>query len=169
MCSWTATSVVDFHNRRGSPVYSAAMNMSKAFDMELFSTLRERKINSIFLRLLAFIYSNQQCNVKWNGRLSFNFSVRNGVRQGAVSSAILFAVYINDLLILLRKSRLGCHIDGFFFRAIIFADDIFLMSASRSGLQQMVNICTELASSKNLKFGTNTNPEKSKTKCLIFS
>ena len=32
----------------------------------------------------------------------------------------------------------------------------------------MVNVCSEFAQKKNLKFGTNTNPEKSKTKCIAF-
>ena len=32
----------------------------------------------------------------------------------------------------------------------------------------MVNICYNYVSSRNLKFGTNSNPEKSKTKCMIF-
>ena len=93
----------------------------------------------------------------------------NGVRQGAVSSAILFAIYIDDLLNLLEKSQFGCHIQGEFFGAFIFADDIFLLSASRSGLQSLVDICHDFASKKNLKFGTNPIPSKSKTKCIIFS
>ena len=33
----------------------------------------------------------------------------------------------------------------------------------------MVNICHDFASSRNLKFSTNLNLDKSKTKCLIFS
>ena len=52
---------------------------------------------------------------------------------------------------------------------MIFADDIMLLSASRSGLQTMVDLCQEFAAGKNLKFGTNADPEKSKTKCIVFS
>ena len=33
----------------------------------------------------------------------------------------------------------------------------------------MVDICQEFATRRNLKFSNNENPEKSKTKCLIFS
>ena len=33
----------------------------------------------------------------------------------------------------------------------------------------MVDICSNFATRKNLKFSTNINPDKSKTKCLIFS
>ena len=97
------------------------------------------------------------------------FHVSNGVLQGAVSSAILFVVYIDELLDLRKKSRLGCHIDSVFVGAFVFADDILLLSASRAGLQSLINICNDFASNRNLKFGTHENPSKSKTKCIVFS
>ena len=173
MCTWTVTSIIDYYNRKGRPLYGCAMDMAKAFDMvewgELFTTLRDRKVHPIYLRLMMFIYKNQQCDVKWAGRFSFRFSVSNGVRQGAVSSAILFSIYINELFVILRKAGFGCHINGLFLGCFGYADDLFLLAASRSGLQTMVNICQNFASSKNLKFSTHENPDKSKTKCLIFS
>ena len=173
MCSWTVTAVVDHFNRSGSAVYGAAMDMSKAFDLvewsELFFTLLDRDVEPIFLRLILYIYMNQMCDVKWGDKYSTRFAVSNGVRQGAVSSAILFAVYIDKLLDILRSSGLGCHIHGVFLGAMVFADDIMLLSATRSGLQSMVDLCHEFAASKNLKFGTNSDPEKSKTKCIVFS
>ena len=173
MCSWTATAVIEHFNRNGTAVYGAAMDMSKAFDLvewsKLFKTLVERKVDPIYLRLMLYIYSNQQCDVKWSEQHSHRFSVKNGVRQGAVSSAILFAVYINELLALLRQARLGCHVQGVFYGALVFADDILLLSSSRSGLQAMVDICYGFAARRNLKFGTNSDPEKSKTKCIVFS
>ena len=107
--------------------------------------------------------------VKWNGAESNKFSVSNGVRQGAISSAILFSVYIEDLIKLLKKSRLGCAIDDVYFGVFVYADDILLLSASRMGLQAMVNICDKYTADRNLKFGTNPNPKKSKTKCIAFS
>ena len=149
------------------------MDMSKAFDMvewvSLFDRLIEKKVNFIILRLMLYIYENQSCSVKWSGETSSQFNVSNGVRQGAISSAILFAIYIDELLDILKASRLGCHIDGVFLGAFIFADDILLLSASRPGLQSLVNICHNFASKRNLKFGTNPNPLKSKTKCIVFS
>ena len=33
----------------------------------------------------------------------------------------------------------------------------------------MINVCSEFAGRKNLKFGTNADPVKSKTKCIVFS
>ena len=173
VCSWAVTSVVDYFNTTGTTVYGAAMDMSKAFDMvewcELFRTLLDKDVECVFLRLMLFIYTHQKCSVKWCGESSASFSVSNGVRQGAVSSAVLFAVYIDGLLKILEESRFGCYIQGVFFGAFIFADDIFLLSASRTGLQALVDISHEFVSLKNLAFGTNPIASKSKTKCIIFS
>ena len=173
MCTWTASAVIDYFNSRGSVVYGCAMDLSKAFDMvnwkELFLILRRRGVDPIFLRVLIFIYRNQKCNVKWNSSYSQHFSVRNGVRQGAVSSPILFSVYINDLLLLLKQAGLGCHVGTFFLGCLGYADDLLLLSASRSGLQAMVNICENFMRKKNLKFSTHPDAAKSKTKCIVFS
>ena len=38
-----------------------------------------------------------------------------------------------------------------------------------SGLQSMINKCSDFMKLKKLKFSTNVNPSKSKTKCVIFS
>ena len=149
------------------------MDLSKAFNMvdwkELFLILKKRAVNPIFLRVLLFIYRNQQCNVKWNSSYSSLFPVRNCVRQGAVSSPILFSVYINDLIVILREAGFGCHVGTFFVGCLGYADDLLLLSASRSGLQVMVNMCQKFTSKKNLKFSTNPDESKSKTKCIVFS
>ena len=135
----------------------------------LFERLLARNVHSILLRLMLYIYENQTCSVKWAGETSSQFTVSNGVRQSAVSSAILFAIYIDELLIILKDSRLGCYIDGVFVGAFVFADDILLLSASRPGLQSLVDKCQKFASQRNLKFGTSPNQQKSKTKCIVFS
>ena len=43
------------------------------------------------------------------------------------------------------------------------------MEHSFSLMTALVNICFDFAAMKNLKFGTNPVPSKSKTKCIIFS
>ena len=173
MCSWVATAVIDHYNRQGAVVYGCAMDLSKAFDLvewfELFKVLDARNVSPVYLRILLYIYTNQCCDVKWNGALSDRFQVRNGVRQGAVSSPILFSVYINDLFLALRRSGLGCRMNGIFYGCLGYADDLLLVSASRSGLQSMVDMCADFAKKKNLKFSTNPDPIKSKTKGIIFS
>ena len=93
MCSWAVTSVIDHFLSNGRNVFGCAMDLSKAFDMvewtELFTSLVKRGVHPIFLRVLLYVYKNQQCDVKWAGKYSHRFAVSNGVRQGAVSSPLL--------------------------------------------------------------------------------
>ena len=149
------------------------MDQSKAFDLvewsSLFRLLRDKGVPPIFIRVLIFIYSNQHCDVMWNSTYSDRFKVSNGVRQGAVSSPLLFSIYIDGLISLLRKSGLGCQVDSFYYGVLGYADDLLLLSASRSGLQAMVKICERFAKTRKLKFSTHVNPAKSKTKCVIFT
>ena len=173
MCSWLATSVIEHYNKQGRVVYSCFMDLSKAFDMvewvELFRVLKAKKVSPVFLRVLLQVYSNQSCNVKWNESLSMCFKVSNGVRQGAVSSPLLFSLYIDKLFTVLRESGFGCRLNNQFYGCLGYADDLLILSASRSGLQTMIDKCSEFMNQKSLKFSTNANPEKSKTKCVIFS
>ena len=173
-CSLAVKTVVDhFTNRKKVPLFGAAMDMSKAFDKcdwkELFPSLLKRKSDPLFLRVIFFIYKEQVCIVCWNGSFSFSFKISNSVRQGMFSSAFFFIVYINELITIIKRSRIGCYIDSVCVAIFIFADDIFLLSANRSGLQTLVTLCEDFARERNLSFGTNPDPSKSKTKCIIFS
>ena len=129
-----------------------------------------RGVNSTStIKVLKFIYSNQKCNVRWGNAFSNTFNVQNGVRQGAVSSPVLFFIYIDKVIKLLRCSTLGCQIQCVYMGIWEYADDISLLSHSRTGLQEMVKICQHFVKATKLKFSTNIWIEKCKTKCLIFS
>ena len=86
-----------------------------------------------------------------------------------MTSAIFFNVFMDRLIKNLRKEDFGCHVLGEFVGVFIYADDIFLLSPSRPGLQAMVDNCSKFAKENSLKFSTNPNPKLSKTKCIIFS
>ena len=54
------------------------------------------------------MYMLQSAKVRWEDDESDTFKIKNGVKQGAVLSAILFCVYINDLIREMRENRDGC-------------------------------------------------------------
>ena len=92
------------------------MDLSKAFDFiefcKLFSKLRERKVAPIFLRVIAYIYSKQYCDVRWKTSFSYRFPISNGCRQGAISSPLFFNLYVNTLILQLESIGIGCKIGG---------------------------------------------------------
>ena len=89
-------------------------------------------------------------------------------KQGDVLSAILFCVYIDDLISQLRRNRTGCWFNGDYVGVIVYADDIVLLSPTLDGLQEMIHTCSTYAKNHNLSFSTHDNPRKSKTKCMAF-
>ena len=90
--------------------------------------------------------------------------MKNGVKQGAVLSAILYCVYMNGLFELMRKRKTGCWVEGNFLGMIGYADDNFLLYPTLDGLQEMLKTCEDYAKEHNLYFSTDPNPKKSKTK-----
>jgi len=149
MCSWAVSTVVDYYNRAGRTVFSCAMDLSKAFDLvawdKMFPELVDRGISPLVLRCLIYVYVNQTCKFRWGTAVSHSFPVTNGVRQGAVSSPILFCIYINNLIRILRNSTLGCQLQGVYLGIWVYADDVILLAPSRTALQEMVKICESFA------------------------
>ena len=74
----------------------------------------------------------------------------NGVKHGSVLSAILFIIYIDRLLILLRDSGVGCKINNCYTGAISYADDITLSCPSI----WMLDICNKFAAEHYLIFNS---------------
>ena len=107
-------------------------------------------------------------NVKWGNEISDFFKIRNGVKQGAVLSAVLYCVYTNGLFEELRRLNLGCCIGQNYVGIIGYADDLFLMCPTLDGLQKMLKVCESYAESHNLCFSTDPSPMRSKTKCMAF-
>ena len=173
-CTWAVQETISYYLSRGSSVYSCLLDFSKAFDKvnfeELFYKLSGRDFPPIVLRLLIHVYLNQSCFVRWNSKRSEEyFVVKNGVRQGAILSPSLFCVYLDSLFVKLRECGLGCHIGGVFVGAFGYADDVIILAPSRLALQKMLDICENFAIEHSMQFSTDSNPSKSKTKCILFS
>ena len=55
-------------------------------------------------------------------------------------SPLLFSVYINDVITKLKESKCGCSISSEYAGCLMYANDLVLVSASLSLLQDMLNI-----------------------------
>ena len=87
----------------------------------------------------------------------------NGVKQGAVISAPLFALYINPQLENFQKCKKGCYIGHLCANAFGYADDVVLLSPTCTALRAMISICEKMSYEYKLQF----NPDK--CTLLIFS
>ena len=130
-CASIVTETINYYINNESDVYMCCIDASKAFDrvnlVVLFNKLRKRNICPLYLRFLMNNYCNQTMMVRWNDTLSEKFTVSNGVKQGGVLSPILFSLYLDSLIDELRSLNVGCHVNGLFVGAVVYADDITLL------------------------------------------
>ena len=172
MCTWMVIETVGYFLRNGSEVFTCQTDMSKAFDMVkhslLFRKLLNKGISRIFLRLYIFIYMFQYANVRWDGFYSSIFSLCNGVRQGAILSGILYCFYVNEIFEILRKKSIGCWINFNFMGMLGYSDDNWILAPTIDCLQEMLNTVENFCNDHNLKFSTDPDPLKCKTKCIAF-
>ena len=163
MCTYAVLKTVDYFLRHNSEVFMCTMDMTKAFDMtvhsKLFSKMFKAGLNAVFLRLLVFIYTEQFANVRWNGEISSTFTMHNGVRQGAVLSALAYCFYCEELFSLLERKRSGCWVNGFYLGLLGYSDDNICLVPSLSALQDMLETGEEFAAEHNLKFSTDVNQD----------
>ena len=163
---YTLRSTVDHFNKRGSDAFVAFLDCSKAFDrishFGLFIKLMERNVPLCLLLLIIYWHIGMTCRVKWGDSISDIFDVPMGTKQGGISSPGYFSLYINDLIVILRKHGLGCHVINYFIGCVLFADDLALLAPSRAALQQMIDIASSFCS----KFCLTFNVKKSKI--IIF-
>ena len=75
---------------------------------------------------------------------------------------------MDDLIMKLRRSGVGCHIGGVFCGVTGYADDLLLLAPSRSAMETMLRICEDYAEENNLEFSTDPDPVKSKSKCIFM-
>ena len=167
MCTTIMKETVQHYWHGKSSVYACFVDATKAFDLvsfsKLFLLLLERGLPIPFLRVLLDTYKRQTVSVTWNSVKSDIFNVKNGVRQGAILSAVLFTVYIDELLLRLQKQQIGCHIDGLYVGALAYADDVTLLCPSLDGLKQMLLTLEQFGLEFKMKFNPN------KTKCMKFA
>ena len=85
----------------------------------LFIKLIKRNCPIVFINILDCWYSKIFACVKWGECLSSFVKLKTGTRQGGVISPALFSVFIDDVLIKLDKSGLGCRIRNICFNAFM--------------------------------------------------
>ena len=167
LCSFLVAETISYYRSKGSNVYMLSLDATKAFDRvqysKLFKKLIDKEICPLVIRFIMNSYLVSKSLVKWNDTISKPFNLNNGVKQGAVLSAPLFTLYIDDLLYQLNISKKGCHIGQMGANVFGYADDIVILSPSYTALKSLIDICEKYAKEHMIKF----NPDK--CTLLIFS
>ena len=84
-----------------------------------------------------------------------SFTVKNGVKQGAVISPVLFCIYIDTLLFNLEINGLGHFIGKMCVGALAYADDIVLIAPTSRAKRRMLSTYDSLADNFSIVLNAN--------------
>ena len=156
---FTLKTVTEHYVNSGSTVNLCALDIAKAFDRvdhyALLKLLMDRQVSKNFIEVLHDWLTKCYVCVRWGGAFSFWFGILAGVRQGGCLSPILFAIYMDVLIVRLKASGYGCQLYGVYFGCLLYADDIMLLSHSLSAMRCMLQICDDFATEYDIRFNTN--------------
>jgi uncharacterized protein YacL (UPF0231 family) len=147
-------------------LYAAFIDFRKAFD----SVVREKLWNILskngikndnkMYKAIVSMYRVVKARVRVGGDLTEFFMCPRGVKQGEITSPVLFSLFIEELANEIRqRGRHGIQLMPDLIEVLIlmFADDVILLSNTVCGLQTQLNILHETAN----KLGLVVNLEKS--------
>ena len=125
-----------------------------------FVKLAQKDFDISVIILLKTYYDKLSSRVKVNGRLSDQFKLNRGVKQGGILSPFLFNLFIDDLILECVESKLGAKFFEIILCIIAYCDDICLLSPNLEDLQKLLYICE--------RFGREWALEFNLAKCLFI-
>ena len=112
MTSCTLELIIESNTCQKHTTYVALLDAEKAFDKVwhdgLFHKLDNTNIDPSHTcnALLRSLYSDLESQVFWDGKASESIPILQGVRQGGVLSPLLYNVFIDGLIKLLKEKNL---------------------------------------------------------------
>ena len=91
--------------------------------------------------------------MKVEDRLSEEFSVGMGLRQGCVLSPLLFSLYINGVVTRLHDGKCGVQCGGDMVPGLLFANDTPLVASDKEGLEKSFDVLVKWCEEWGAKSG----------------
>lgn len=159
---FTLLSMIQRHLLRNRKLYVAFIDFRKAFDFishcKLWPILYKTGIRGKMLQTIQSMYNIVKARVRNGSNLTDAFFCRKGLKQGEITSPLLFSLFINELAMdIIKYGRHGVQLlpDLVELFILLFADDIVLLSDTIVGLQNQLNVlarnCAELDLHVNLE------------------
>ncbi|GBB85657.1 hypothetical protein RclHR1_12140006 [Rhizophagus clarus] len=170
----TLESIIHDANHNNSPLWILSQDISKAFDSVNLTMLKfvlERiRLPALAITLILSFFMNRSNRVFTAYGETSSYQVCIGIDQGEVISPLLWVIYIDPLLTVLKTEMLDPYIlrpptlssnmtnsiPDIFINNLIFMNDSTLISSSKAGLEHMLSITEEFYALNN----TSANHQK---------
>ncbi|GBC33790.2 RNA-directed DNA polymerase from mobile element jockey-like [Rhizophagus irregularis DAOM 181602=DAOM 197198] len=145
-----------------SPLWILSQDISKAFDSVDLKMLRfaldRIKLPASATKFILSLFMKRSNRVFTAHGTTSSYRVRIGIDQGEVISPLLWVIYIDPLLTVLKKEMMDPYTlhapsltnpsaqtnsDGLRINNLVFMDDSTLISSSKSGMESMLSITEE--------------------------
>jgi len=147
MTSFALRESLLYCRENSSKVYLCYLDGKQAFDHVwhpgLLHKLIQIGVDDTTLLTLRAMYKGSLSQVRYQGQLSETFTVQQGTKQGGKRSPLMYLVYINGLIKELVASGYGMCIYDQNICSLTVADDMVLVSLSKSSMDAMLNMCWE--------------------------
>ncbi|CAF0708862.1 unnamed protein product [Brachionus calyciflorus] len=144
---WTLKQAIEISKRIKRCTYVCSLDASKDFDKVnrtiLWKQLIQNKISPYVILSLINYYNDSFLLVNNNYSYSMSFKSTTGVKQGGKCSPKLFSIYLEPLLDIISQTETGILIDKIKIDIIAYADDILLVSSTKSSLQKCLDLVTK--------------------------
>ncbi len=142
-------------NHQKTKLHLAFVDLRKAYDRVwregLWKCLEARGIKGKSNRIIQSLYEGHKRKVSTIGGPTDWIDCGVGVKQGCVLSPILFAIYVAEIGKLYGEEEHPMEIGGTPVPAMLFADDLVLISKSKIGLEKMVDKTQKFMREKKLE------------------
>ena len=148
--------VIEKAGSSSKPLCAAFVDFKKAYDTVdrtlLWKSLEKLGMHGPILDVLQQMYSSVHMCVKVDGKIGASFASEVGVKQGDPLSPLLFGLYIDRFVTFLRSrvpdGDVKCGRD--ILQAILYADDLVLLSYDPQILQQYLQVLAEFCEATGL-------------------
>ena len=148
-------------------LYVVFIDFKKAYDTVnrglLIKRLQILGINGIFMRNIMAMYSKTEYSIKLKGGYTRAINSNLGLKQGCPLSPMLFNLYIDDIKDIFDEKCEPITIHDTKINYFLYADDLVIVSESRTGLQKCIDNVFDFAKTKHLTISV----KKSKT--MVFN
>jgi len=157
--SWILRTVLENQEFLGTNTFVAFLDITKAYDtvplQALLCSFIDGGLPSWFIAFARDWVTGHK-RILRVGNNKVHLDVLRGVPQGSVLAPLMFNIFIDSLL--RRLENMGCRMNAKWVGALLYADDIALISSDASEIQRMIDVCV----SWSKEFGMQFSCDKSK-------
>ena len=167
-------SLCEGRKRRGDRTFLAFVDVRKAYDTVQRAGLALRLLElgtpEHIWAMVRSMYTGDSACIAAGGLRSAWFNTTLGVKQGDVSSPILYSCFINAIVPKLDSMVENHGVDLYDQRKrlsiLLYADDMVLLAESSEALQHMLDVLTTFA--KDNFFKLSSGPDQSKSVVMVY-